>query len=383
MKKTAVLAILTVSIFVLAACSKKEEAAETEAVTTAAAAATTAAAETGSATTDADGINAVVASLDITPPATLGTLTSLGAYTGLELNATTYKDITDADVEEYIQSNILPDYTEEVTGPIQNGDTANIDYEGKKDGVAFDGGTSQGYDLKIGSGSFIPGFEDGLVGKKAGETVDLDLTFPEDYHAADLAGQSVVFTVKINSVTRPRKLDDALAKEAGDYESAAAMMADIREMLQQQQDLAERESLYAQAVEAVLNTSEIEASEEAITYTTNNYIKNYAEQVQFSYGTDLGSLLSMYGYSIEEFMGSYRDYAEGSVKQRLALQEIAKKENITINEDDIAAFAKAYGYETDTLKEQVGAQLLSELVLEDKANQFIVDHSNVTYTVEE
>lgn len=383
MKKTAVLAILTVSIFVLAACSKKEEAAETEAVTTAAAAATTAAAETGSATTDADGINAVVASLDITPPATLGTLTSLGAYTGLELNATTYKDITDADVEEYIQSNILPDYTEEVTGPIQNGDTANIDYEGKKDGVAFDGGTSQGYDLKIGSGSFIPGFEDGLVGKKAGETVDLDLTFPEDYHAADLAGQSVVFTVKINSVTRPRKLDDALAKEAGDYESAAAMMADIREMLQQQQDLAERESLYAQAVEAVLNTSEIEASEEAITYTTNNYIKNYAEQVQFSYGTDLGSLLSMYGYSIEEFMGSYRDYAEGSVKQRLALQEIAKKENITINEDDIAAFAKAYGYEADTLKEQVGAQLLSELVLEDKANQFIVDHSNVTYTVEE
>lgn len=390
MKKTALFAILTLTVFVLAACSGKEKAAEideeakaaTVAAETEAAVSETADAA-GSGTVDAAAINAIVEGLELSEPASLGTVTELGKYTGLDLTAAAHVDMNDVDVEEYIETNILPNFTEEVSGPIQNGDTANIDYVGKKDGVAFEGGTSQGYDLKIGSGSFIDGFESGLIGTSAGETVDLNLTFPENYSAEELAGKAVVFTVTVNKVTRTRSLDDALAKEIGDYGSAAALRAEVKEMLQQQQDLMEREELYVEAISQVLDSSSIEVSEEAITYTTNSYIKNYAEQVSVSYGIDFGSLLSMYGYSIEEFMDSYKTYAEESVKQRLALQEIAARENITASEEDIAAFAKAYGYESDMLKDKVGEELLRELALEDKANAFIVEHSNVTYTAAE
>jgi len=379
MKKTALLILLALSVIALAACSKKEETAETTAAEVTEAA-TTAAEASSTGTTDADAINAYVEALEVVAPASLGTITNLGQYTGLELSTTEHVVITDEEVDEYIAENILPNFTEEVTDAIKDGDVANIDFEGKKDGVAFDGGTSTGYDLTIGSGSFIDGFESGLIGKKAGDTVDLNLTFPEDYSSEELAGQDVVFTVKINSVTRQSELSDAVAQQVGDYQTVADLKKAVKEVLQNEQDLSEKEELYAQAIDAVVANSTVEAAAEAIEYTTNSYMKNYAQQVQNSYGVDLGYLLSMYGYSIEEFIDSYNEYAAESVKQRIVLQEIAKKENLSITDDDIETFAQEYGYDSESLKETVGEDLVNELVLEDKANKFIIDNSTVTYT---
>ena len=132
----------------------------------------------------------------------------LGDYKGLEVTLAS-TDVTDEEVEQQVETNLNNnDKSEELKeGTVENGDVANIDYEGKLNGKAFDGGTAEGYDLTIGSGSFIDGFEDGLIGKKIGDTVDLNLTFPEDYSSTDLAGKEVVFTVKINSVKRAPKHD--------------------------------------------------------------------------------------------------------------------------------------------------------------------------------
>lgn len=387
MKKTAILVILAIAAMTLAACSKQEEnsAAETKAAEAAAetSAETAAEAET-TGTTDIDTINSMIEAMDTTAPDSLGTVGKLGDYKGIELTAAEHVTIGDEDVMDYIETSILPNYTEEVTDAIKDGDVANIDYEGKKDGVAFTGGTATGYDLSIGSGSFIDGFESGLIGHKAGETVDLNLKFPEDYTAEELAGQEVVFTVKINSVQRQQELTDKLAQAVSDECRTVADLKDyVRDYLQAEQDLNEKSTLYYDAIAAVLESCEVAPTEEAITYTVNSYVKNYADSVQNTYGIDIGTMLSYYGASLEEFIDSYSTYAEESVRQRLVLQEIAKKENITVTDADVEAFADSYGYSVENLKATVGEELTNQLVLEDKANKFIVDNAKITYTAGE
>lgn len=159
----------------------------------------------------------------------------LGDYKGLEVTLAS-TDVTDEEVEQQVETNLNNnDKSEEIKeGTVENGDVANIDYEGKLNGKAFDGGTAKGYDLTIGSGSFIDGFEDGLIGKKIGDTVDLNLTFPKDYSSTDLAGKEVVFTVKINSVKRAPKLTDELAAEISnnEYKTAEAYNNYIKEDLE-------------------------------------------------------------------------------------------------------------------------------------------------------
>jgi len=386
MKKTAYLMILAVMALTLAACSKQEEtaAAETEAATGAAETAADQAESETTGTTDIDTINEMIAALEAVEPDSLGTIEKLGEYKGIALTATEHVTKTDEDVMDYLETTILPNFTEDVTDAIKEGDTANIDYEGKKDGVAFDGGTAEGYDLKIGSGSFIDGFESGLIGHKAGETVDLNLTFPENYTAEELAGQDVIFTVKINSVKRQQALSDEIAQQVSEEcKTVDELKAYVKEYLQAEQDLNERQNLYYDAVTAVLENSEATPTDDAITYTVNSYIKNYAESVQNSYGIDIGTMLSYYGASLEDFMESYQEYAVDSVKQRIVLREIAKNENLKVTDADIEAFADAYGYSVENLKSTVGEDLVNELVLEDLANKFIVENAQITYTAAE
>ena len=148
--------------------------------------------------------------------ADLSKLVTLGQYKNLELSVNSAK-VTQEDIDAQIENALSSEAEQvEVTNrAVKEGDIVNIDYEGKKDGVAFDGGTAQGYDLTIGSGTFIDGFEDGLIGAKIGDTLDLNLTFPENYGAAELAGQDVVFTVKVNSIKEEKlpELTDELAKK--------------------------------------------------------------------------------------------------------------------------------------------------------------------------
>ena len=379
---TALILALSCAI-ALCACSEQKPA-ETEAApeTTEAEAATTAAADGAAGTTDIDTINKIVEGLNLTEPDVMGSVSKLGEYTGLEITTSKPVKKTMEDAEAYLKDYVLPNYTEEVKDAIKDGDTANIDYEGKKDGVAFDGGTSAGYDLVIGSGSFIDGFEAGLVGHKAGETVDLNLTFPENYGNTELAGQDVVFTVKINTVTRVKELTDALAAEINDKCATVKELKDMTlQYLQEEEDLLEKEELYYNAVQQVIEKSEIVPDDAAVEYTTNNYIISYVNSMK-DYGIDLGTLLSYYGSTYEEFRDSYDEYSIENIKQRVVLEEIAKKENLEVTDEAIEKFAEEYGYTKDTIKDVISEKLINQLVLEELANQFIIDHSTVTYTEE-
>ncbi|MDO4488889.1 MAG: FKBP-type peptidyl-prolyl cis-trans isomerase, partial [Eubacteriales bacterium] len=343
---------------------------------------TTAAAETQAAQS-ADLINAMVAALDVTEPENLGVINKLGEYKGIAFTAPEHVVITAEEAREFIETNELPNYTEEVD-VIADGDTANIDYEGKKDGVAFDGGSATNYSLVIGSGTFIDGFESGLIGKKKGETVELNLTFPETYGNADLAGKAVVFTVKINSITRVKKLDDSVAKEIAEKFSLAASTVDevieqYRIELQRTNDLDEKQELYYNAVNAVLANTDATPSDEALDFTTNTYLKNYAAKCQNNYGISLGDLLSLYGETFESLKASFSIYSEETVRQRLILEAIAKAENLKVTDADIEAFAADYGYTVEGIKELMGETQLNQLVLEDLASQFIVDNATITY----
>lgn len=383
MKKMTALILALSCAIALCACSGQKPA-ETEAApeTTEAEAVTTAAADGAAGTTDIDTINKIVESLNLTEPDVMGSVSKLGEYTGLEITTSEPVKKTMEDAEAYLRDYVLPNYTEEVKDAIKDGDTANIDYEGKKDGVAFDGGTSAGYDLVIGSGSFIDGFEAGLVGHKAGETVDLNLTFPENYGNTELAGQDVVFTVKINTVTRVKELTDALAAEINDKCANVKELKDMTlQYLQEEEDLLEKEELYYNAVQQVIENSEIVPDDAAVEYTTNNYIISYVNSMK-DYGIDLGTLLSYYGSTYEEFRDSYDEYSIENIKQRVVLEEIAKKENLEVTDEAIEKFAEEYGYTKDTIRDVISEKLINQLVLEELANQFIIDHSTVTYTEE-
>lgn len=396
MKKILSMTLAALIIFSLAACAKSTDTAETTAETTAAvdkAAASATVAADGTAASDAaennadaaavtgaEAINAAFAGLDMTKPETLGTVKKLGAYTGLEIETTKAHTTTDSEVDEYLDTYVLPSFTEEVDGPIQNGDVANIDYEGKKDGVAFEGGTAKGYDLTIGSGSFIEGFESGLVGKKKGETVDLNLTFPEGYQAADLAGKAVVFTVTVNSIRRQKKLTDELAAQIDpENPTVAQLKKAVKETLQKSQDMTARDELYYNAASQIIADSEVEPDEKALTYTLNTYLNNFAQQCMMYYGIDAGTYITAVGGNFEDVVAEYEPIARDAVAQRLVLQEIAKKEGLKVTDKDMEDFADSYGYTKDQFINTVGEEEAHQLVLEDKAAEFIVSHSNVTY----
>ena len=262
---------------------------------------------------------------------------TLGDYKGVEVTVT--KQVaTDAEVEaaalEIYLSKITADNGGVKDRAVELGDTANIDFEGKKDGIAFDGGTSKGYDLGIGSGSFIAGFEEGLVGVKPGETVDLDLTFPANYQNADLAGQAVVFTVTVNYI-KPTEMEDKVVKGFGvdSYKNVEELKAYAKESLELQYNSAfESEAEYA-VLSAVLNNATfteipaevLEAQKEIVEYTLDMYASYYgitaSDYCYYFMGMDLESFVAL--------------QAEDYAKQVLVYQAIANAEGLNVSDREL------------------------------------------------
>lgn len=215
----------------------------------------------------------------------------LGEYKGIKVDTSTddFKEIYDSVVKSDVESYGL--YVEKTEGVVQEGDTANIDYVGKKDGVAFDGGTAQGYDLTIGSNSFIDGFEEGLIGVNIGDTVDLNLTFPTNYQSAELAGADVVFTVTVNHVTTTevRKAEDYYS-EIG-FKSLDEYNADVKKR-------AVRNYLYNEVVENSKVNDYPESEQEKLLSAITEY---YDTMYQQYYGADLETVLSSSGMTMEDF----------------------------------------------------------------------------------
>ncbi|MBQ7463272.1 MAG: trigger factor [Lachnospiraceae bacterium] len=312
---------------------------------------------------------------------------TLGQYKGISVERED-TSVSENDIEEAVMSDLsaLASKTDVKDRPVIEGDTVNIDYEGKKDGVAFDGGTAQGYDLTIGSGTFIPGFEDGVIGMEIGETKDIDLTFPEDYHAKDLAGADVVFTVKVNSIQAddvPSLTDDGiLEKLAQKYDKDEFKDVDdyldlvkktIEESKKSAADAACRNELMQQVYDA--STCDLGqlpvwlVSENTTEYTKN--IEGFASQ----YGLSLEDYVSLISGNMADFAKQAEDYGKEISKQELVVRAIAAAENINVDEKEVADYyakkAKEYGTDVDTLKASVDEKTLSEFLLSEKVQDFV------------
>ena len=241
------------------------------------------------------------------------------------------------------------------------GDIANINYEGSVDGVAFDGGKGENHDLKLGSGSFIPGFEDQIVGKSVGEEFDVNVTFPEDYHASELAGKAAVFKTKLNAIKFEElpAADDEFAKDVSEFDTLAEYKADIKaKMEKRNEDKAQAEFETALA-EALMEKLVAEIPEPMFEAETENFVRDYDTRLRQS-GLDLNTYFKYTGLTLEALREQMRPQAEKQVKIRLALEKIAELEALTVTDEEVEAeytrISEAYNVPADQVKSMIMAE---------------------------
>ena len=280
----------------------------------------------------------------------------LGAYKGIEISKvdnTVSEEDVEARLNEMVNRNARLTSVEDKA--LENGDTAVIDFEGFKNGVAFEGGKGENYNLVIGSNTFIPGFEDQLVGKKAGEEVEVNVTFPEAYHAENLAGKPVVFNVKVNDVKVKEvpALDDEFAKDTTEFETLAELRADVKAKLEEQAKNAADAEMRNALVEKVSANTEVEVPEAMVQHQIDNMLMELNYQLQYQ-GLNLEQLLQMTGRGLDELREERRADAERLVKSSLVLEAIAEKENVEANDadvdDELEKMAAMYNMEVEKIK---------------------------------
>ena len=280
----------------------------------------------------------------------------LGNYKGIEIakvENTLSDENVDAKLQEMVEKNARLVSVEDKA--LEDGDTAIIDFEGFENGVAFDGGKGENYNLVIGSNTFIPGFEEQLVGKKAGEEVEVNVTFPEEYHSQDLAGKPVVFNVKINDVKVKElsALDDEFAKDTSEFDSLDELKADVRAKLEEEaKNRADAETRNS-VVEKVAENTEIEIPEVMIQHQIDNMLNELNYQLQYQ-GFGLQQLLEMTGRTMEELREERKEDAKKLVKSSLVLEAITKAEGIEATEEEFKAelekMASAYNMEVEKIE---------------------------------
>ena len=316
----------------------------------------------------------------------------VGDYKGIEV-VKNVVSVTTQDVDAYIEYMMAMSggtQLEEITDrdTVENGDVANIDYVGKKDGVAFEGGTAQGYDLGIGTGSFIPGFEEGLVGVKKGETVDLNLTFPENYGAADLAGAEVVFTVTVNGIYKeitPQLTDEYVANLGLENMSTVEdYRAYVKEMLEESNQEYALQEVQAQLLERITEGATINNLPEKL---VNKFYEININNISYNasmYGMDLESFVSaMYGMDKETFEAQSLEAAQISAKQAMVCLKIAKEENISISDEELnaAAVENYASYNFSSVEEfmnGIDVEEYRDSLLLNKVVDFLVENATIT-----
>ncbi len=256
--------------------------------------------------------------------------------------------------------------TEVTDAPAAMGDSVKIDFEGFLDGTAFEGGKGNDYNLKLGSGSFIPGFEEQVAGHAIGEEFDVNVTFPEEYHAAELAGKAVVFKVAVKAITKIElpELDDDFAKDVSEFDTFAEYRADVEAKILKRHEAAAESAFEETVVKALcekLGGEEIpEAMYEA---ETENLLRDYDNRLRMQ-GLDLNTYFKYTGMDLATMREQFRPQAESFVKTRLALEKIAELENITVSDEEVEAeyarLAEAYKMDIDAIKGMIPADSVAE-----------------------
>ena len=307
----------------------------------------------------------------------------IGSYNGLNVEKTVHtvdEAAVDAELKR-VQERNARELTRE--GAAENGDIVDIDFEGFVDGVAFEGGKAEHYSLTLGSGSFIPGFEDQIVGHAAGEEFDVNVSFPEQYQAAELAGKPAVFKIKLHEVKYKElpALDDELAKDCSEYDTLEAFKESIRksnqEQLDKQDDLAVENAL----VDQVIDGMEAEIPQAMYESRMDEMVNDFAFRVE-QQGLRLEDYLKYMGQSMEQFRASFMPQAEKQVKIGLALEAVAAAEHIEASEEDVNAeikrIADQYKMEEDKVRELINVEDLKKDLARTKAIDFIKSHANIT-----
>lgn len=307
----------------------------------------------------------------------------LGKYEGVtvtKIDTTVTDEEVDAALERERNNNARVVTAEDKA--IENGDTAVIDYEGFVDGVAFEGGKAEGYSLEIGSHSFIDTFEDQLVGKKAGEEVEVNVTFPAEYHAEELAGKPAVFQVKVNEVKVKEmpELNDEFASDVSEFETLAEYKDSIRKGLEETKQKEARRSKEDEAIQKIVDKSEMEIPDAMIDAQVDNMIQEFAQRLA-QQGLSFDQYMQFSGSTMDQLKEQVRPEALNRIQSSLVLEAIAEEQKFEITEADVDAeiekMAAAYGMEADKLKEFMGdaekESMKKDLGIQ-KAVDFVVEH---------
>ena len=307
---------------------------------------------------------------------------TLGQYKGLEAPKAEVK-VAAADVNQRLKemaernSRLVS-----VERKVKKGDVANIDYEGFDNGVPFDGGKGEGFDLEIGSGSFVPGFEDQIIGMKAGEEKDIDITFPEDYHK-DLAGKAVVFHVKVNAVKVKEvpAIDDEFAKDVSEFDTLADLKKDIKAKMtadrQQAADRAFEDVLMGKVADGIT----CDVPQAMVDDQAKRFVENLKLQIQ-QQGIPYDQYLKLTNMTEEDLLGQAQEPSLRQVKLDLAMDAIAKAENVEVSEEEIEGeynkMAEQYGMKAEDLKKYITADSIKAQLTNSKVVKIVVDSAKAT-----
>ena len=380
MKKKAVVAMLIMCMAVsAAACGKSSDTEKTTTETTDTNDSEDSekdSTDTDTKETDSSGENRLVSVKDVSKYVTIG------EYKGLELTRTS-QPVTDDDVQAEINYNLEDNGTEVKDGTVENGDTVTINFTGTIDGKEFDGGSAEDYELVVGDGEMIDGFEDGIVGMKSGETKELDLTFPDDYYEESVAGKAVVFKVTLQKFTRPAELTDEWVAENTEYKTVDEYRAAVKTQLEDTAVQTADYELYSDAWNEVQAASEIKDYPKEDVDAAKKSYQELNEKYVKDAGMEMADFLESQGMSEEDYESECQQYAESKVEQNLIVQGIMDAEGLSIDDEETQKLKddliEEYGFASiDEMIETYGEQEVNESLALLRVERFIVDNANVT-----
>ena len=306
----------------------------------------------------------------------------VGSYNGLTVEKTVHT-VTDEAVDaelKRVQERNARELTRE--GAAENGDIVDIDFEGFVDGVAFEGGKAEHYNLTLGSGSFIPGFEDQIVGHAAGEEFDVNVTFPEQYQAAELAGKPAVFKIKLHEVKYKElpALDDDFAKDVSEYDTLDELKDSIRNNIKTNLDKQAEQKVENDLMDQVIANMKADIPDAMVDSRIDELVQDFEYRIS-QQGLKLADYLKYMGMNIEQFRAQFKEQADKQVKMRLAMEAIVAKEGITASdeefEEEVKRIADAYKMEADKVKSIVDAAAVKADLAINKAIDFVKEKANV------